>query len=207
MSCNKPYHIIISYPFSSHSNTHMSFHESPKKNRFIRAIFSGHPIAEAAEQNGIPYSTATMLWQKFVNTSSTHAQPHSGWPTKAPHIFHVILSKRARSTAMNHFGSWQIVLDLRCQLLQCIEYLQIKGGIGERLIRLFCLLRIINKHEKPGQHSTSPWKWKIGTTSSDQMSVMSMLATRRALFGSHILLTKFFMKIVLYQPSSSCQSM
>jgi len=60
----------------------MPLHDSPQKNRFIGAIFSGHRIAEAAEQNGIPYSTATKLWQKFVNTGSTHARPRSGRPTK-----------------------------------------------------------------------------------------------------------------------------
>ena len=60
----------------------MLFHDSPKKNRFIGAIFSGAPKGQATDQNGILCSTAQQLWQKFMKTGSTHGLPHSGQPWK-----------------------------------------------------------------------------------------------------------------------------
>ena len=57
-------------------------HDSPKKNRFIGAVSAGLSIAEAANKENIPISTAYHIWNKYKTTSSTHSLPRSGRPPK-----------------------------------------------------------------------------------------------------------------------------
>ena len=55
---------------------------SPKKNRFIGAIYSGKNVTAAAHQENIPLSTAYDLAKKYKQTGSTHALRRSGRPPK-----------------------------------------------------------------------------------------------------------------------------
>ena len=72
-------HCSSSMPPVRNSYTH---HDSPKENRFIGAIQAGMSVAEAAEKENIPLSTAYKIWDKFVLTGSTHSLPCSGRPPK-----------------------------------------------------------------------------------------------------------------------------
>ena len=107
-SSNKPHPFRLHISFSPRPNTHMPFHDSPKKNRFIGAIFSGVPKGQAADQNGILRSTAQRLWRKFVKTGSTHALPRSGQPRKLTtrDTCHIIQeSKKHRRAPLRELGN------------------------------------------------------------------------------------------------------
>ena len=54
-SSNKPHPFRLHISFSPCLNTHMPFHDGPKKNRFNGAIFSGVPKGQAANQNVLGY--------------------------------------------------------------------------------------------------------------------------------------------------------
>ena len=86
----------------------MTYHDTPRKNRFVGAVFSSQPLAEAAKQNQIPRTTASRLWKKFVKTGSTHTQPRSGRPPKVtPRIAHHIVqeSKKNRRMLLGDLGN------------------------------------------------------------------------------------------------------
>ena len=57
-------------------------HDSPRKNRLIGACIMGIPVAAAAEEENIPRSTAYNIWNKYLETGTTHYEPRSGRPPK-----------------------------------------------------------------------------------------------------------------------------
>jgi transposase len=59
-----------------------TYHDSPKKNRFIGSILAGNTITDAGKDFDIPQSTASDIWRKYQQTGSTHSRPRSGRPPK-----------------------------------------------------------------------------------------------------------------------------
>ena len=134
----------------------MTYHDSPKKNQFIGAVFAGLPLEEAARQHQIPHSTTQGLWWKFVKTGSTHALPHTGRPAKVtPRLTRHLVrdSKKNRRQPLRELGNNP---EINVPLPSSTVHSLIKDIIGGRLGRWLCLPRSINKLEKPGQHSINP---------------------------------------------------
>jgi len=77
----------------------MTYHDSPKKNQFISAVFAGLLLEEAARQHQILHSTAQGLWRKFAKTGSMHALPHTGRPAK---VTPRLARHLARDSKKNH---------------------------------------------------------------------------------------------------------
>ena len=57
-------------------------HDAPTKNRFIGAMEAIRKLCESAAKYGIKLSTASNLWTKYKNTSTTKNIPRSGHPPK-----------------------------------------------------------------------------------------------------------------------------